>query len=138
MEALQLLKQHLTGVKFSTALVIILANALTEPLADDLRSVFGTAIWYHPVTVWVALICIVSVNTGSLVAGILLVLVYEALKAMWRFLNMEAPHVARMRRLVSKMNSKGELDDEDIQFIDKVTPSSVKVQRVDQEATGLH
>lgn len=129
MDLLSRLKAWSASGKLSSAIVIILANALTEPLADDLKGVFGTAVWYHPITVWVALVSIVSVNTGSLWAGLALVVTYEVMKRIWKMISPDAPRVARMRRLLSRMRANVELDEEDIQFIDKVTPSTATFVR---------
>ena len=111
---------------------IILANVLTEPVAEDLKATFGTALWYHPATVWAVLFAIVWVNTSSLASATLLVLAYEALKLVWRWLRPDAPKIARIRRLLDHARTDIALDEEDVQFIDKITPTNVTFVNVEE------
>lgn len=115
------------------AITILVTNAMTEPLASDAKDVFGNVLWYHPVTVWVVIVAIVGLQTKSVTTGVVVVLLYEALKYVWRVLRLEAPAVCRMRKVLSRCQRGEDMDDDDIAFIDAVTPPDVKVAR---QATG--
>lgn len=111
---------------------IILANVLTEPVAEDLKATFGTALWYHPATVWAVLFAIVWVNTSSLASATMLVLAYEALKLVWRWVRPDAPKITRIRRLLDHARTDTALDEEDVRFIDKITPANVAFVHVEE------
>jgi hypothetical protein len=107
------------------AFSVLIANVMTEPVSEDLKATFGTAVWEHPATVWAVLIALVWINTGNFGAGLVLVLMYEATKFAWRLIRPDPPHIAQVQRLVNRMRLQKELDDEDIRFIDRITPDNV-------------
>lgn len=118
--------------KYAIAATIIFANVLTQPLIDDIRNVFGTAIMHHPYTVWVVLFSLVYDNTKSVRAAIMTVLAYEAIKYVWRKHTPETPRVARLRKILQTVNQDAEMDKEDIQFIDQVTPSDITFSKAEK------
>ena len=111
--------------KYVLAGSLIFANVFMQPLVDDIRAAFGTAFLYHPVTVWLVISCLVYVNTRSLRAAAVTVVAYEAAKAAWRRYAPEVPRVAHMRKILQAVERDASLDDEDVRFIDRVTPDSV-------------
>ena len=115
--------------KYLLAVSLIFANVLTGPLVDEIQEVFGAAVWHHPLTIWIVLLSLVYINTKSWKAALAVVVGYEALKFLWRLFKPEAPHIARLRKLLSNAAKDQGLDDDDIRFIDKVTPSSVTFAR---------
>ena len=115
--------------KVATAVALILANALSDPLAQDLRDTFGSVLWRHPATVWVAVTAIVAINTGSIVAGVCVSVAYEAIKVAWKAMRIDPPFVVRLRRILTHARRGRALDDEDVKFIDQVTPPDVTFVR---------
>jgi hypothetical protein len=111
--------------KLAIAFSLIFANVLTGPLAQELEDVFGTALLYHPVTVWVILLSIVYVNTNSVGTAVVLVVIYEAIKAFWRLYRPETPRVAMMRRVLHAVQAGKDMSEEDIACIDRLTPETV-------------
>jgi hypothetical protein len=111
--------------KLAVAFSLVFANVLTGPLAQELEDVFGTALVYHPVTVWVILLSIVYVNTDSLGTAIILVVMYEVIKAVWKIYRPETPRVAMMRRVLHAVQAGKDMSEEDIACIDRLTPVTV-------------
>ncbi len=115
--------------KLAIAFSLIFANVLTGPLAQELEDVFGTTLMYHPVTVWVILLSIVYVNTDSIGTAVILVVMYEAIKAIWKVYRPETPRVAMMRRILHAVQTGKEMSEEDIACIDRLTPGTVSFVR---------
>lgn len=115
--------------KYVLAATLMFANVITQPLHDDIRSVFGTTLLYHPAMVFVVLFCIIWLNTKSLEVAAATVIVYQIVKMAWRAYNPEPPKVARVRKILTEVHADRDLDDEDIDFIDKVTPNNVTFAR---------
>ena len=115
--------------KLAIAFSLVFANVLTGPLAQELEDVFGTTLMYHPVTVWVILLSIVYVNTDSVRTAVILVVTYEAIKAVWKIYRPETPRVAMMRRILHAVQAGKEMSEEDIACIDKLTPGTVSFVR---------
>lgn len=49
--------------KHALAATLMCSCVSTQPLQDDIGSLFGTTLLYHPAMVWIALFCIIWVNT---------------------------------------------------------------------------
>lgn len=134
--ALQPMLSHVSGKGLGLAITILVTNAMTEPLAEDVKDVFGGVIWHHPMTVWAVILAIVGLQTSSILMGVIVVCMYEMAKMVWRALNLEAPRATRMRKLMHRCQRGEDMDDDDVAFIDEVTPKNIKVMRVD--APGNH
>ena len=114
------------------AAAVVFTAVMSGPLVDEIRDVFGTPVLYHPLTVWIVLFCIVFVQTKSFLKSILVVFGYELLKWIWRRLQLEAPKVARVRKILHNVNTESEMSENDINFLNKVTPKNVVVVAKDQ------
>lgn len=115
--------------KYVLAATLMFSSVITQPLQDDIRSVFGTTLLYHPLMVWIVLFCIIWVNTKSLEVAAATVVAYQVIKMIWQAYNPEPPKVARVRKILTEIHANSNLDDEDIDFIDKVTPDHVTFSR---------
>lgn len=108
---------------------VVLAAVLSAPLADEVKDVFGTAVLYHPVTVWVVLFCIVYGQARSVATAAIVVICYEILKAVWRHFRPEVPKVARVRKILHNVQQEADMSDADVKFLNEVTPASVLVAK---------
>lgn len=117
--------------KVATAAVLI-AAVLSGPLVDEIRDTLGTAIIFHPMTVWVVLFCIVFANTKSFKVSVACLVGYEILKRVWQSLGLEAPKVARVRKILHNVQANAELSENDVHFLNKVTPNNVEVIKKDK------
>ena len=111
------------------ATAVVLAAVLSGPLVEEIRDVFGTPVMYHPVTVWIVLFCIVFAQSKSFQKSILVVLGYEAIKYLWRLLRLEPPKVARVRKILHNVNTNAEMSENDVRFLNNVTPKDVVVSK---------
>ncbi len=118
--------------KYIVTASVIFAAVLSGPLVDEVKDVFGTTVLYHPVTIWVVLMCIVYGQTKSLQDGIFVVLGYEALKLLWRTIKPETPKVSRVRKILHNVNQDSDLSDADVRFLNEVTPESVVVAKKEE------
>ena len=91
---------------------------------------------YHPLTVWIVLFCIVFAQTKSFTISFLCVVGYEILKVIWKSLHLETPKVARVRKILHNVNVEAEMSENDINFLNKVTPSNVEVKKKDPKTTS--
>lgn len=130
---MKLLEKHKENI--ATGAVIITA-VLSGPLVDEIKDVFGTPVMYHPATVWIVVFCIVFAQTKKPLLSLLCVIGYELMKYIWRSLQLEAPKVARVRKILHEVNTDSELSDHDIEFLNKVTPKNVEVVAKKTENTA--
>lgn len=124
LEKVKLLEKHKESL---AAAAVIITAVLSGPLVDEVKDVFGTPVMYHPVTVWVVVFCIIFAQTKKPVLSLLCVIGYELIKFIWKSLQLEAPKVARVRKILHNVNTETEMSDHDIDFLNKVTPKNVKV-----------
>lgn len=122
--ALNVEKKHIVP-----GISVIVAYALMDPLIEDIQDTFGKSFVYHPAVVWMCIICLVYIQTESWAAGMIIVVAYEAIKIIWREIHPEAPAIAKVRRLLHSLQNGEKLSDEDIRFLDNITPNDVSVRR---------
>lgn len=109
---------------------VLLAYTLMTPLVEDMQDTFGNAFMYHPVTLWICIVTLVYCQTMSWKAGLIVVLLYEMTKSVWRSLNPDPPYIGQVRKLLHRLqDKKTKLSDNDIKFLDTITPSDVVVAR---------
>ena len=115
--------------KLFSAVSVLLAYTMIDPLMEDIQDTFGKALLYHPVALWICIIMLVYTQTSSLSTGIVMVVVYESVKAIWRTITPEPPLVGQVRKLLHRVQNGDKLSDNDIAFLDRVTPKDVMVTR---------
>lgn len=109
---------------------LVIAYTLLTPLFDDIQDSFGNAFLYHPFALWLCIITLVYTQTENWTAGTIVVAVYEATKYAWRKLNPEAPYIGQLRKLLHRLQQKDlKLSDNDIKFLNNITPEYVSVSR---------
>ena len=118
-----------SGSKLLQGVSVLLAYTMLDPLMEDIQDTFGKPLFYHPVSLWVCIITLVYTQTSCISTGILVVIIYEMIKGIWRTFTPEPPVVGQIRKLLHRVQNGEKLSDNDILFLDKVTPSDVKVQR---------
>lgn len=114
---------------YLVALSLIVANVMSGALKDEIEDVFGTTIMYHPLTIWIVLFAMIFVNTRSYRVALIVIAVYEATKFVWRAVKPEPGEIARMRKLIHRTRQHSDLDDEDVDFLNKITPENVAVAK---------
>jgi len=72
----------LRGGHVPIAISIFLASTLSEPVREDVKSTLGPGIWNHPAMVWIVLYAIVLGHTGNWYSGFVVLVCYEAIKAL--------------------------------------------------------
>ena len=115
--------------KLFNGLSVFLAYTLMDPLIEDLQDTFGKSFLYHPFTLWLCITLLVYTQTDSLTVGIVICVIYEAFKALWRLVTPEPPRVGQLRKLLHRVQNGEKLSDRDLEFLNKVTPEDVKVTR---------
>lgn len=110
-------------------LALVSAYILVEPLSKEITDTFGSAILYHPVTVWLTLFCLTYVNTESYKAGLSVVVFYEAVKLIWRVIQPPVPKIVKVRKLISRVQNNDELSASDLLFINEITPENVRLYK---------
>ena len=116
--------------EIAQGLSIVLAYTLMTPLIEDIQDTFGNAFLYHPVTLWICITTLVFTQTSSVQAGILVCILYELTKVVWRRLNPEPPYIGQLRKLLHRLQDKNaKLSDHDIQFLDSITPKDITIKR---------
>lgn len=100
---------------------------MVDPLNREITDTFGSALLYHPMTVWLTLFSLVWANTDSVYAGVCVIVSYEIIKWMWMQLRPEKPEIVKIRKLIHRVDRKSPLSRSDIEFLNEVTPDSVKV-----------
>jgi hypothetical protein len=129
MEVLNLVKDNVSSSKVIDGLAVILAYTMLDPLMEDVQDTFGKSLLYHPMALWICMVTLVYTQTSSLLTGVIIVIIYESVKAIWRTFTPEPPVVGQIRKLLHRVQNGEKLSDNDISFLDKVTPPDVKVQR---------
>jgi hypothetical protein len=108
-------------------LSLIFAYIMVDPLHHEISDTFGSALIYHPMAVWLTLFSLVWANTDSIHAGLMVIVAYEVIKCIWTHLKPEKPEIVKIRKLIHRLNRKAPLSRSDIEFLNEVTPDSVKV-----------
>lgn len=122
--------EQIKSEKVAQGLSIVLAYTLMTPLIEDIQDTFGNAFLYHPVTLWLCITTLVYTQTNSIPSGLLVVVMYETLKAVWRNFRPDPPYIGQVRKLLHRLQDKNaKLSDHDLQFLDSITPSDVTVKR---------
>ena len=111
-------------------LCLVFAYTVNEPLLSEIKQIFGTTFIYHPLTTWLSIFCIVWVNTDSISAAILSIVLYESLKHIWSCVSPEKPHIVKLRKLIYRLKQGETLSDSDLCFLDELTPDDVHVNRI--------
>ena len=117
------------GKKLIAGLSVFLAYTMLDPLMEDIQDTFGKPLLYHPVAIWVCLIMLVYTQTSSFATGVVVVAIYELVKMIWRAFTPEPPVVGQIRKLLHRVQNGAQLSDSDISFLDRITPSDVKIRR---------
>ena len=115
--------------KLFSAVSVLLAYTMIDPLMEDIQDTFGKALLYHPMALWICIIMLVDTQTSSLSTGVVMVVIYESVKAIWRTITPEPPLVGQVRKLLHRVQNGDKLSDNDIAFLDRVTPKDVMVTR---------
>jgi len=121
--------QNVTTPKLLQGISVLLAYTMMDPLMEDLQDTFGKAFLYHPVSLWICIITLAYTQTESWTVGVFVVVIYEFAKFIWRTIQPEPPTVGKLRKLLHRVQNNKELSDNDINFLDTVTPQDVKVSR---------
>ena len=108
-------------------LALIFAYITVDPLVKEINDTFGSTFLYHPFAVWLTLFSLTYVNTESYQASFLVVAIYEAIKAFWKLVHPPPPAVVKIRKLMSRTQNKEALSDEDLKFLNQITPSNVEI-----------
>ncbi len=107
----------------------VLAWTMMDPLVSDLQDTFGKGFLYHPVALWLCIIMIVHTQTSDFKAGIMVVVVYELVKAVWRTYKPIPPVLGSMRKLLHRVQNNEPLSDADVTFLNRITPKDIAVTR---------
>lgn len=110
-------------------LSLIFAYIMIEPLVKEIQDTFGSSFIYHPIAVWLTLFSLVYVNTDSVYASVTVIIVYELIKMLWTFISPSPPHVSKLRKLIHRVQNEQELSNDDIVFINDITPKNVVFTR---------
>lgn len=120
---------NVTSKQLIPGISVLLAYAFLDPLIEDLNDTFGKSFVYHPVVLWLCIICLVYIQTESWEAGVVIAFMYEAIKVIWREIHPEAPAIGKVRKLLHRLQNGDKLSDNDIKFLDTITPEDVSIQR---------
>lgn len=111
-------------------ITLVIAYTLLTPLFEDIQDSFGNAFIYHPFALWLCIVTLVYTQTENWTAGIIVVAVYEAVKFAWKRVNPEEPYIGQLRKLLHRLQHKNlKLSDNDIKFLNNITPEYVSVSR---------
>lgn len=116
--------------KFAPVAVVLTA-LLSGVVVDEVKDTLGPTVLYHPVTVWCVVFCLIFVQTRSITISFLCVVAYEILKFIWQKLELEPSKLATTREIIHNVTAGNDLSDHDIDFLNKVTPAEVVVEKKD-------
>lgn len=109
---------------------VVVAYTLLQPLFEDIQDSFGNAFLYHPAALWLCIITLVYSQTSDIKAGIVVVVLYEVVKAMWKRWHPEPPYIAKLRKLLHRLqNDKQAVSESDVTFLNSITPDDVEVTK---------
>lgn len=108
---------------------VLLAYSMLDPLIEDLQDTFGKSVMYHPLSLWICIVTLVYTQTQSWSVGIIVVMMYEVIKALWRMIAPQPPVIGQVRKLLHRLQNGEKLSDSDISFLNKITPPDVHVDR---------
>jgi hypothetical protein len=112
-------------------LALIIGWTLITPLFDDIQDTIGNSFLYHPVALWLCIVALVYSQNGDFFAGVIVVIIYESFKGLWKLVKPEPPYIGQLRKLIHRMKNEGlQLSDNDIAFLNSITPTNVNVRRV--------
>jgi hypothetical protein len=115
--------------KLLSGFAVVLAYTMIDPLMEDLQDTFGKSLFYHPVSLWVCITTLVYTQTSSVKTGVLVVAIYEGVKALWRLFKPEPPELGRLKKLLHRVQNKEDLSDSDLAFLNSHTPNDITVSR---------
>lgn len=110
-------------------LSVVIGYCIMNPLMEEIQDTFGKSFLYHPVALWICIITLVYTQTTNWSAGILVVVIYEVSKSLWKMLSPEPPVVGQLRKLIHRVQNGEQLSDNDIKFLDTITPANVKISK---------
>ncbi len=106
---------------------IVFAYTMSEPLLNEIKVTFGSTAMYHPISIWLYIMCLVWVNTQSLTAAIYAIIFYEVIKNLWISIKPAKPRIVKVRKLFARINDGDPLSNSDILFLNEITPNDVTV-----------
>jgi hypothetical protein len=112
-------------------LTALVAWTLINILYEDVQDTFGNAFLYHPITYWICIFTLVYLHTEDAGAGIMVVAIYEIVKSAWKTVNPDPPLIGKVKKLLHRLqNPNTKLSDNDITFLNSITPSDVTITKV--------
>ena len=108
---------------------ILIAYTMINPVIEDLQDVLSKPVLYHPLSIWICIVMMVYLETRDISTGIITVIIYEIVKILWRQLKPEPPIIGNLRKLIHRIQNEKPLSDDDILFLNKITPKDVKIMR---------
>lgn len=108
-------------------LSLVMAYVITSPLERDISDVFGNTVLYHPLAIWLTLFSLVWANTDSVKAGLTVIFVYECIKWLWKKFTPQRPYVAKLQKLIHRVQNHEKLSNSDLDFLDEITPENISI-----------
>lgn len=121
--------QDVSTSKLLDGIAVFLAYTMLDPLMEDIQDTFGKSMLYHPLALHLCLLLLVYTQTQSFKTGAIVIALYEAAKWIWRQLTPEPPLVGKVRKLLHRVQNEEKLSDNDIAFLNDITPDDVSVKR---------